>query len=276
LIWLVGHDIDYNDQKLIDSGGKYHFTGVPSGKYYIYAMLTPGSDEFFAYMPTYYPSSLSWQGAAIVTTGETNAWFPIRLITSKSGSQGNGTITGTINWNGKSKEDGSPAANIEVVLYDNNGSPVAFSFTNNDGIFEFSNLPYGEYTVQAEMPGKAAQLIEVALSETNSTINIDFRVDESAVYLLGIDNQNKTRILIGNPYPNPVIDILTLELNIPVPGTATVEVIDMQGRVIHRELTGLLQGHNQIHLQTGNFKKGVYQLRIKTDGQKPVQRRFVR
>ena len=123
---------------------------------------------------------------------------------------------------------------------------------------------------------KPHKLFLLAFPKAHAAVNIDFRVNESAVYILGLDKLNKSKILAGNPYPNPVKDILNLELNVPVSGTATIEVIDMQGRVIHRELSDLSQGQNRIRIQATGFKKGVYQLRIKTDGQKPVQRRFVR
>jgi len=276
IVWLISpNNTDYTETQ-IDSAGSYKFNGVPNGSYYIYAMLTPGSNQFFTYMPTYYGNSLSWQGATIIKTGEPNAWYPINLISSMDLNTGEATITGTIYWIGNIKAESIPAANVEVVLYNNSGNPIAYTFTDSEGTFEFNNLPLGEYTVQAEMPGKATQLIPVSLSENASAVNLNLRVNESAVYILGLDKLNKSKIQAGNPYPNPVKDILNLELSVPVSGTATVEVIDMQGRVIHHELTELSIGQNRIHIQTGGFKKGVYQLRIKTDGQKPVQRRFVR
>jgi PKD repeat protein len=276
IVWLINIDNTYNAELPIDSTGTYHFSGVPHGKYYLYAMLTPGSEEFFNYMPAYYPSSLSWQGATLINTGEPNGWYTVSLVPSMYWNQGDASITGTISWSGDGKADTNPAANVEVVLYSSTGSPIAYTFTNSDGTFEFNNLPYGEYALQAEMPGKATQLIPVSLSQSSSIVNIDFKVNESAIYILGIDTPVKSIILAGNPYPNPVLDILTIELNVPVSGTAAVEIINMEGRVIHRELTELSVGQNRICIQTSDFKKGVYQLRIKTEKQRPVQRRFVR
>ena len=46
IVWLVSPDNNYNAELIIDSTGIFHFTGVPYGNYYIYAMLTPGSDRF--------------------------------------------------------------------------------------------------------------------------------------------------------------------------------------------------------------------------------------
>lgn len=170
----------------------------------------------------------------------------------------------------------SPATNVEIVLYNVEGEPVAYTFSVSDGTYQFNNLPYGEYTIQAEMQGKDTQRTPVILTENSTNVSIDFRVNESAIYYLGIDALNKPKIQVGNIYPNPVTDNLNLELNVPVSETATVEVIDMQGRIVHRELAVLSNGNNRISIKTGNFVKGVYQLRIKTDGNKPIQRRFVR
>jgi len=276
IVWLISPDNNYNSETFIEPGGIYRFTGVPYGKYYIYAMLTPGSPLFFNYLPTYYKSSINWQEATLISTGEPNAWYPIMLISSTNNYQGDAIINGSIHWTDASGAPMSPATNVEIVLYNTAGEPVAYTFSESDGSYQFNNLPYGEYTIQAEMQGKDTQRTPVILTENSTNVSIDFMVNESAIYFLGIDALNKTKIQAGNIYPNPVTDNLNLELNIPVSGTATVEVIDMQGRIIHRELTELANGNSRISIKTGDFVKGVYQLRIKTAGQKPVQRRFIK
>jgi hypothetical protein len=239
-------------------------------------MLTPGSSLFFNYMPTYYKNSINWQGATLITTGEPNGWYPIVLIASTYNNQGNAVINGSVHWTDASGTPMSPATNVEIVLYNSANEPVAYTFSENDGAYQFNNLPLGEYMLQVEMQGKAMQRFPVTVTESSTNVNIDFGVNESAIYFLGVDARNKPTISAGNPYPNPVEEDLNLELYVPVSGTAKVEVIDMQGRIIHRELTELANGNNRISLKTGNFVKGVYQLRIRTDGQKPIQRRFIK
>jgi len=277
IVWLVSPTNNFNAETQIDSAGTYNFTGIPYGKFYIYAMLTPGANDFFAYMPTYYQSSLSWQGATLITTGEPNAWYPISLIPSMSWSQGDGIITGTINWGGIIIKAGeNPLANVEVVLYNSNGDPVAYTFTNNDGNFEFSGLAYGEYILQAEMPGKATQLIPVSLSDSASTVNINFIVNATEIFVLGLSDFNKAQLLAGNPYPNPVGEILNLKLNASASGSAIVDIIDVQGRIINTQSIALTGGSNLISIATGKLTKGIYMLRVKSEGYKPVQRKFIK
>jgi PKD repeat protein len=278
LVWLVSPENNYNAELLIDSTGIFNFTGVPYGKYYIYAMLTPGADNFFAYMPTYYANSLSWQGATLILTGEPNAWYAVNLIPSMARSQGDATIAGTINWGpttAKAKFNAA-AANVEVVLYNSAGNPIAYTFTDSNGSYIFENLPYGDYAVQAEMTGRSSQSIVVKLTENSTIANIDFMVNDAAINMTGITELNKTALLAGSPYPNPVSDILNIRLNALASGTAVADIMDVQGRVIQSETIALTGGNTLITIATGSLTKGVYLLRINSDGYKPVMRKFIK
>jgi PKD repeat protein len=276
IVWLIGANNSFYAETLIDSAGTYYFGGVPAGSYYIYAMLTPGSPNFFGYMPTYYENSLSWQGATIVNSAEPNAWYPINLVPSFFWSNGPASITGTINWGGSFKSGGNPAANVEIVLFNNTGAPIAYTFSDNDGNFAFNNLPYGEYRLHAEMTGKTTEAVVINLSENTSSANINLIVSETAISALGIGNVQLPGLVAGNPYPNPVGEILYLDLNNPANVIAMTEVIDLQGRIIFSKSINLPSGKNQITIPTGNLSKGMYLLRIKIEGHEPVQRRFIR
>jgi len=277
LVWLVSPDNNYSAELQIDSTGIYHFTGVPYGWYYIYAMLTPGSDHFFAYMPTYYAGSLSWQGATLIHTGEPNAWYAVNLLPSLACSQGDATITGTINWGGMIlRAESNPAANVEVILYNSTGYPIAYTFTDNEGTYVFEHLPYGDYIVQAEMAGKSSQSIVVNLSGNSATININFVINGAAIDMTGITEPIKTELLAGSPFPNPVSEILNLRLNTSASGTAVVDIIDVQGRIIHTEPIALTGSNNLVSIATGSLTKGIYMLRVKSNGYKPVLRKFIK
>lgn len=277
IVWLISPDNNYHAETRIDSIGMYHFTGVPHGKYYIYAMLTPGSSFFFEYMPTYYQGSLNWQGATLVTTGNSDMLYNISLVPSiVNNNQGNAAINGNVNWIDATGAPMSPAMNVSVVLFNSAGEPVAYTFTGNDGTYLFNNLPYGEYTIQAEMQGKTTQQTPVTLSVSSTNANINFRVNETAISYTVITTPTNSSISAGNPYPNPVDNYLYLDISVPVSGIANVEIINMHGYIIQHQVVELENGSNRISIKTNNLVKGVYQLRIKTPGQKPVQRRFIR
>lgn len=276
IVWLIGANNYYYAETLIDSAGTYNFGGVPAGSYYIYAMLTPGSPVFFDYLPTYYASSLTWQGATIVTTGEPNAWYPISLVSSMYWSQGNAGITGTINWGGTFKSGGTPAANVEIVLFNSTGLPIAYTFSDSDGNFAFSNLPYGEYTLHAEMTGKTTETVVVILTVNATTASINFVITANAISALGNEGPDAPELMAGNPYPNPVGETLYLELNAFASGPVVVEILDLQGRIILSERKQMASGSSRISVATGNLTKGLYLLRVSTEGREPLQRKFVK
>ena len=216
-----------------------------------------------------------WRGL-IVAAGEPNAWYSINLVPSIYWSQGNASITGIINWGGAFKSGGTPAANIEIALFSSTGAPIAYTFSNNDGTFEFNNLPYGEFSLHAEMTGKITETVVVNLSENSTAANINFVVTAAIITATGSDNLDTLKLVAGNLYPNPVGEVLYLELNASSSGTALVEVIDLQGRIIRSESQEMSGGSSRISIATGDLMKGMYLLRVNTEGCDPVQRRFIK
>jgi len=276
IVWLIGANNYYYAETSIDSAGNYSFGSVPAGTYYIYAMLTPGSGSFFEYLPTYYASSLTWQGATIVTAMESTVCYAINLVPSMNWGQGNAGITGTINWGGTFKSGGTPAANVEIVLFNSTGLPIGYTFSHNDGTFEFNNLPYGEYTIHAEMTGKTTQAAVVVLSEGIATASINFVISATEINALGNEDADSPKLLAGNPYPNPVNEILYMELNSAISGSVIAEIVDLQGRVLINEKISLSGANNRLSIGTSDLGKGIYLIRISSEGYQPLQRKFVK
>jgi len=276
MVWLIGADNYYYAEAMVNNEGSYNFGGVPAGSYYIYAMLTPEDPTFFEYLPTYYQNSLTWQGATIVTTNDTLGWYPVYLVSATNWGQGTASITGTINWSGNFKSGGTPAANVEIVLFNSTGMPVAYTFSNGDGTFAFNNLPYGEYTVHAEMVGKHTQVMVVILSDGFANATVNFEVSATAISALGLNNPTQPALDAGKVYPNPVGETIYLELNASVSGNIVADIIDLQGRIILSEKLSVSNGSTRISLNAGNLVKGIYILRISADGYQPIQRKFIK
>lgn len=276
IVMLFGASNNYINTAILDSAGTYNFGGVPAGPYYLYAMLTPGAAGSDIYLPTYYANSLTWQGATLVTTGEPNGWYPINLVSSMSWSQGNGSISGAINWSGTFKTGGTPAANVEIVLFNSTGLPIAYTFSNSEGTFEFNSLPYGEYIIHAEMAGKTTQNAVVILSDGSANASVNFIVTETAINTLGNQTIGSPKLQAGDPYPNPVGDVLYLELNSSVSGIVIADIVDLQGRILSSENISLTGGNNRISIDAANLKKGIYLIRISSEGYQPLQRKFIR
>jgi hypothetical protein len=98
------------------------------------------------------------------------------LKTSINSSQGNAGINGNVNWTDTSGTPMSPANNVALVIYNSAGELVAYTFSANDGTYQFNNLPFGKYTLSAGMSGKNNQTVELILSQDSSVSNIDFEL----------------------------------------------------------------------------------------------------
>jgi hypothetical protein len=69
-----------------------------------------------------------------------------------------------------------------------------------------------------------------------------------------------------NLYPNPTTGAVTLSLNIETPGEYTIEVFDISGRMVYQETeTGYAEMINK-SLDLSGLEKGVYFVKVKTDG----------
>ncbi len=68
-------------------------------------------------------------------------------------------------------------------------------------------------------------------------------------------------------YPNPTTDIVKVDFNATVSSTLTTEILDINGRVILREIDRTQNGNNQLRLDVSRLTGGVYFIRINLDGE---------
>ncbi|MCU4174907.1 DUF1501 domain-containing protein [Carboxylicivirga sp. N1Y90] len=67
-------------------------------------------------------------------------------------------------------------------------------------------------------------------------------------------------------YPNPVSDVLNIEFNLLMPGSASISLFDAYGRVVYRKnINGLHYGINRHQINVQSLPKGHYLYSVKTD-----------
>ncbi len=81
---------------------------------------------------------------------------------------------------------------------------------------------------------------------------------------LGLEDEELTSLEV---YPNPVSDVLTVQ-NLSIDGNATIEVLDIEGRVIYADQVSNLIGNYTIDMS--DVERGVYFVRL--TGQDAVQK----
>lgn len=63
-------------------------------------------------------------------------------------------------------------------------------------------------------------------------------------------------------YPNPVIDQLQLSYETLQKGSVLAEIIEFQGRILHRQTISCQEGTNQANISVAQLQKGLYLLRL--------------
>lgn len=64
-------------------------------------------------------------------------------------------------------------------------------------------------------------------------------------------------------YPNPVMDQLQISYEILKEGNVQVEIIDLQGRILHRQTISSQNGPNQAIIPVTHLRGGLYIFRLK-------------
>ena len=71
-------------------------------------------------------------------------------------------------------------------------------------------------------------------------------------------------------YPNPVFNILNLQLNVNTEGAAQIDIMDITGKQVLMKKQTMLEGENLMTIDVSNLSSGMYMIRY-TDTQQKVQ-----
>ncbi len=245
-------------------GGSYDFGDVPAGEYLVKAALSPSSFGYTDNLPTYYGNTLWWDEASSVTVPYTNwGYFDIVLVEGNNpGGPGfiGGLVTDGANF-GFQNRGGGPMAGVSVILLDEFDQPVAYTFTNELGEFEFAGLGWGTYKVTLEIPGHEQVHYVVTLGPENSEVHgLTFEVTEAGVLSAGIEE-----LAAGlHVFPVPARDQLSVQFESRGGGEAILFIADYSGRILSHWPVEVQPGAQQLNLDIGQLPAGLYTLGVRT------------
>jgi len=256
---LVLLDTNY----IFNDAGLYTFNNLLYGDYIIKAGLTKGSEHYNNYFPSYYMSSLTWQNAQTINISDPVYDAGIQLIPTQNMEPGAGSIRGYLEI-----LDGNPEilnlADIEIILMDELKNPLQFSTTNAEGSFEFTNLPNGTYYVMGDYAGWIIGTKLISLTEVANSID-GVSLDMALYETFGIDENIIRDHLVIKVYPNPVSDILNVEVSDIIPGEIMVTITDLLGRD-HTVPGPYYLTESTIRIPVDHLGSGAYLLNIKAPG----------
>ncbi len=256
---------------LIDSTGSYYFQYVPAGTYIIGAAAD--SNLLSGYANTYYGDVVFWSTATQVTVSGNQTGLDINLVAVPV-TPGSGSISGTVGAGSKSSVE-----NLSIILTDDNNSNevVSITITDASGSYTFSNIADGTYKIWVEIPGKTATPITVTI-EAGNTISSgnDFIITGNTIVPKPTSISNIDMESILSIYPNPVLDILNVEIQVENNTRCSFEIYSVSGHLIHTQYANLNTGSNLIRLNTNELAQGTYIIKIENSSNHTMQRLFVK
>ena len=141
------------------------------------------------------------------------------------------------------------AVNATVLLFNRSGMPAAWTLTDVNGNYVFTEIPYDTYKVVSETASAYASS-EVVISTAQSTANRDLML-KSTDEITGITLPENTAVSL---FPNPVKDKLTVS----VVQEDVISIYNLNGQLnFHDKLN---RGINTLDLS--DIASGIYIARI--------------
>ena len=205
--------------------------------------------------PTYFSGHAFWSDADTLGVGTANQNL-FNILSDTSLLQGPATFGGTI-YDGKAnKSPGMP--NISVFLKNTSEQILRYTKTDENGVYSFSNLPYGSYVIYPDAPGVHTTPIYANVTPQNIQFTYDFMYSagEIAPITFGIDEY--TADIAIQLVPNPAKDAVQLSFvnvkNEPV----SIKIIDMQGKLVNQYKSSNAKGAVSLDIQY--LPSGIYTL----------------
>ncbi len=242
----------YSEVFPIDSNGVFYYTIVPEGNYYILA--TPVASS--GYLPTYYGNKISWTQATSIPLGTPDNPYNINLVPSDQMPPGPGSVSGQINLGDL------PTLlldKVNMILLNAQGNPIGFTTVSLSGEFAFPAMAYGAYYLHPEMPGVTSDYIMVFITPEKPQANVVMTFTGNKI--IGIRDE-VTLMNHYSVYPNPVVDNLTVRIDMINGTKAEAAIFNLTGQTVISSQVILNAGNNDIVLSTASLPPGIYSLRI--------------
>jgi hypothetical protein len=253
------------------SGGGYSFSyssipyQISYGSLLLKAMLLPSHPSYASFLPTYRTSSLNWSAATALTAANFAPATSTNInMIAGTNPGGPGFIGGSVLVGAnKSTGVGDPLSSRLLLLTDNAGQGIAYTYSDASGQFQFPSLAYGTYKIFGDAWGKTNPALTVTISAANPTINnVVFEENDKtfkgSVGGLGLVPTALSGVSI---YPNPVTDYVQVNGLNSIGGAKTIVLSDVTGAVITRQT---VEQNGVFSISTAALPAGVYLMQLHT------------
>lgn len=257
------------DEVSFDTLGYYYFYRKPAGNYFV--KVGPGDDDpyFNKYTFTYYPTGYYWEEAEIIDLKETNWEYDIELLELESNSEiGSGKLAGTIYFD----EDKGYAEGVNVLLFDENMTPLSHLMTNENGQFDFSELPVGHYMLFPRITGFLSELIHISITDHSLEHN-DIQITIKNGMISSYVNEDLIAENSFLCFPNPSSTFVNIQFETKGYQEIQTRVLDLSGRLVF-ESTSERTSFYSNRIETADWQNGYYFIEVIVNGQKAITQKM--
>lgn len=243
----------------------YEFPARPVGRYAVVAQQETGTPGISGYVPTYAGNQAHWfNSSAIAHTVGAADGYDVSMIFGNVPS-GPGYIAGYL-YAGDGSGNGVVTAGVMVLLKDASGQVVTYTYTNSAGIYTFSGLALGTYTIHPEAFGYYTTTSSVTLTATGVfQLDVTFKKDTAnkTIYPFTPIGVRHVSILDGEVriYPNPAHKVLNIASGKQELNGATLSVADVAGRLAMTQHIDV-PASGDARVDVSNLVPGMYILTI--------------
>ena len=252
-------DIIVLDSVQIQPGGYYYFRVLPNDSYYIVAY--PNSEENCDYVPTYFPSTINWQNAAKVNTGNSPENIKVSVFRENP-------LTGTYSITGRVSSQVNQMFSTlkDANIYLKQGNIYrSFNITKNLGEYRLKNISSGNFEIVVNRLGYVNIKQPITLSNSNLQ-NINFFLEPTFIKVTNITDNVPKKYKLNQNYPNPFNPETNIRFDIPKLSFVSLKIYNSAGKeeaVLLNDIKSA--GSYKVSFNAVNFSSGIYFYRLETD-----------
>jgi len=238
---------------------------LPAGKYIVYLKPDPTKHPDLA--GTYYGDVATSQEASHIELAFCDSFYMFQVSPVKlppPNPAGKGYISGYVKSTDGTRGVAEPIKDVDVTLKKVPGGVIKIAKTNQSGLYEFTQLDTGVYSVWVDLPGlyqDSVPVVKITPTDTSHK-NKDFEVDSNGIHIgdfSGINHINLSNNI--KVYPNPAYSKFFVDLKLEKYQNYTIEVVSMQSqRIAYISKTGI--GNITETIYTSDLNAGIYLVKI--------------
>lgn len=262
-------DIMVLDSVQIQRTGDYFFHTLPNDDYYIVAY--PNSEEQSDFVPTYFPSTINWQNAVRVNTGNNPENIKIAVY-RKLNVGGSFSISGKVYQEINHLTGGINDANV----YLRNGNIfVSGDITKLSGMYRLGNLAPGNFEIIVNRLGYVNLQQNISINNSNLQ-NINFFLEPTFINRINSTDDVPKGYSLNQNYPNPFNPVTSIKFDIPKTSFVSLKIYNTAGYETETLISEIKSpGSYTVNFNAANLSSGVYLYRLKTENFNATKRMVV-